>query len=103
MLRAKPPKKKQPEKQPKISTSFIMSVIMPCVMLACKDQFEIETQEELDELNVRVRRYINYISDGTVSLEELHSLMECREPEEELMRRHNAKVIALETRNKQML
>ena len=62
MLRAKPPKKKQPEKQPKISTSFIMSVIMPCVMLACKDQFEIETQEELDEWEKQIYNDENIIS-----------------------------------------
>lgn len=79
MFRAKPPKKKQPEKQPKISTHFIMSVIMPCVMLACKDEFKIEDQETLDRLGARIQRYIGHIADGSVSYKELHSLMKCKD------------------------
>ena len=103
MLRAKPPKKKNKEPQIKVPTHFIMDVLMPCLVLACKDEFEIADQDALDRATKRARRYIGYIADGIVSVDELHSLMVCREPEEELMRRHNAKAIALETRNKQML
>ena len=103
MLRAKPKKKKQQAPQIKVPTQFIMDVLMPCLVLACKDEFKITDQDALDRATKRARRYIGYIADGSVSVGELHSLMECKDPEEELIRRHNAKAIELETRNKQML
>ena len=74
MQRCKKPKKKQ-EPQIKVPTNFIMKVIMPCVMLACKDEFKIKDQERLTKLNKRVNRYIEMISDGTISEEELHQFM----------------------------
>lgn len=74
MQRCKKPKKKK-EPQIKVPTNFIMKVIMPCVMLACKDEFKIKDQEKLTKLNKRVNRYIEMISDGTISEEELHKFM----------------------------
>ena len=78
MLRTKPPKKKK-EERPKLSTHFIMSVIMPCVMLACKDEFKIKDQARLDKLGRRIQGYINRVADGSVSVEELHTMMECKD------------------------
>ena len=66
MQRCKKPKKKK-EPQINVPTNFIMKVIMPCVMLACKDEFKIKDQERLTKLNKRVNRYIEMISDGTIS------------------------------------
>ena len=74
MQRCKKPKKKK-EPQIKVPTNFIMKVIMPCVMLACKDEFKIKDQEKLTKLNKRVNRYIEMISDGSISEEELHQFM----------------------------
>ena len=70
-------RKKKQQVQPKVPTHFIISVIMPCVMLACKDKFKC-TQEELNDLAHRVERYISYIADGSVTVEELKSLIEVR-------------------------
>lgn len=78
MFRARPPKKKK-DIQPKISTKFILDVLMPCIMLACKDEFKIKDSEKLEKLNIRARRYIKHIADGNISIEELHSLMKCRD------------------------
>ena len=75
MKRANPPKKKQ-EKQPKLSTHFIMSVIMPCVMLACKDKFKIKAKKDMDDLAERIERYVGYIADGKVTVGQLHSMIE---------------------------
>ena len=77
MLRAKPPKKKK-EETPRLSTHFIMTVIMPCVMLACKGEFKVKDQKVLDRLANRIQRYINNIANGSVSVEELHTMMECK-------------------------
>jgi len=74
MQRCKKPKKKK-EPNIKVPMNVVMRVIMPCVMLACKDEFKIKDQEHLDKLNKRVQRYIDMISDGTVSEEELHQFM----------------------------
>lgn len=104
MLRAKPKKKKQQEPQIKVPTQFIMDVLMPCLVLACKDEFKITDQDALDRATTRARRYIGYIADGSVSIDELHTLMECKDiPKEDRIARHNARAIELETRNKQML
>ena len=73
MQRAKIKNKKKSECT--ASTHFIMNVIMPCIMLACKDEFKIKDQERLTKLNKRVNRYIEMISDGTISEEELHQFM----------------------------
>lgn len=82
MIRAKPKKKKKDP--PSISTHFIMSVIMPCVMLGCKDEFKIRDQERLDRLARRIQQYIDYLADGVVSHEELNSLIKCENlPKEE--------------------
>ena len=93
MLRAKPPKKKNKEPQIKVPTQFIMDVLMPCLVLACKDEFEITDQDALDRATLRARRYIGYIADGSVSIDELHSLMECKDAEEKLTYKHNTDVI----------
>ena len=77
MKRAKPPKKNK-ELTPKMPTHFIMSVIMPCVMLACKDKYKA-TQSDLDDLSQRINRYIEYIADGKVTLSQLHEMMEVRD------------------------
>ncbi len=82
MLRAKPPKKKNKEPQIKVPTQFIMDVLMPCLVLACKDEFNITDQDALDRATSRARRYIGYIADGSVSMDELHSLMECKDAED---------------------
>lgn len=74
MKRFKKPKNKKP--QPiNVPMDVIMRVIMPCVMLACKDEFKIKDQERLDKLNSRVKRYIAMIDDGTVTQEQLHEFM----------------------------
>jgi len=68
-------KKKKPTKEVKVSTHFIMTVIMPCVMLACKDKYKT-SPEELQDLSKRIMRYIKFIADGEVSVKELNELMD---------------------------
>lgn len=76
--------KKKHDNQPKMPTHFIMSVIMPCVMLACKDVFKAN-QEQIDELAKTTERYIGYLADKKVTLTELHKMMEVRTaPEKEI-------------------
>lgn len=58
----------------------IMNLIMPVVMLACKDEFKL-TQDKLDAVGKRADRYFEHIADGSVTIGELHSLMEAREVE----------------------
>jgi len=67
-------KKKKPTKEVKVSTHFIMTVIMPCVMLACKDKYDT-SPEELHDLSKRINRYIAFIADGSVTVKELNALM----------------------------
>jgi hypothetical protein len=74
MKRAKPPKKNKEPTQ-KLSTHFIMSVVMPCVALACKDVFKAD-QKQLDEMAKAADRYMGYIADGKATLQDLHKLME---------------------------
>lgn len=77
MIRAKPKKKKKDKAN--VSKHFILSVIMPCVMLACKDEFKIKDQKTLDRLADRIQRYINNLDNKSVSQEELHNLMRCKD------------------------
>ena len=81
MKRFKKPKENK-EKPVKVSTSFIMKVIMPCVMLACKDVFKIKDQSKLDILGQRIQHYIDLIADKKVSESQLAELMEIREATE---------------------
>lgn len=70
-----PKKKEQPVK---VSKHFIMTVILPCVMLACKDKYK-SSPEDLADLSKRINRYIGFIADGTVTLAELQDMMEIRD------------------------
>ena len=79
MKRVKKPKKNQ-EPQTKVSTHFIMKVILPCVMLACKDTFNLKEDkpkdlEKLEVLGNKIQHYIDLIADGSVSPKELSTLM----------------------------
>lgn len=65
-------------KEPKISTHFIMRVILPCVTLACKDTFNA-SEEQLKEFCGRVNRYMGYLADKTISLSELEELVTVRD------------------------
>ena len=78
MKRFKKPKENK-EKPINVSTHFIMKVIMPCVMLACKDVFKIKDQSKLDILGKRIQHYIDLIADKKVSEAQLAELMEIRE------------------------
>lgn len=80
MKRFKSPKKNAGPTA-KVPTHFIMEVIMPCVMLGCKDKFKIKDQKELDDLGKIIERYISYIADGSVTVEQLHELMEVHNAE----------------------
>lgn len=77
MQRAKIKNKKQPEH--KASTHFIMNVIMPCVMLACKDEFKVKDQSKLESLAKRIQHYIDLIADGHVSEAQLNDLMRIKD------------------------
>jgi hypothetical protein len=78
MKRFKKPKENK-EKPFKASTHFMMNVIMPCVMLACKDEFKIKDQETLTRLGKRVQHYIDLIADKYVTEKQLAELMEIKE------------------------
>lgn len=76
--------KKQREKRDepvKVSTHFIMKVIMPCVMLACKDEFKVKDPSKLDNLGKRIQHNINLIADKKVSEQQLAGLMTITEPQ----------------------
>jgi len=70
---------KKNKQQQTVSKHFIMQVIMPCVMLACKDTFKLKEtpkdQEKLDKLASETQRYIDMIASGAVSDQELKTLM----------------------------
>ena len=82
MQRFKKPKKTK-ETTPEVSTHFIMKVIMPCVMLGCKDEFNLKEKEKdierLHRLSVRIQRYINLIADGQVTEKQLNEFMRIEE------------------------
>lgn len=56
----------------------IMSLIMPVVSLACKDEFKLN-QEQLTAMSRRADRYFEHIASGSVTIDQLHSLMEVKE------------------------
>ena len=56
----------------------IMDLIMPVVMLACKDELRLN-QGKLDAVSRRADRYFEHIADGSVSIDQLHELMEVKD------------------------
>lgn len=80
MKRFKKPKKEKPA--PMVPTEFLMKVIMPCVMLACKDEFKIKDPSKLEQLGARIQQNINFISNDMVTKDQLHEFMEIRDTSE---------------------
>lgn len=81
MKRFKKPKENK-EPQVKVSTHFIMKVIMPCVMLACKDEFKVKDQSRLDKLGKRIQHNIDLIADKKVTEAQLSTLMAIEDSKE---------------------
>lgn len=81
MQRFKKPKENK-EKSVTVSTHFIMKVVMPCVMLACKDEFKVKDPEKLARLAGRAQHNINLIANKAVSEKQLATLMEIKDTNE---------------------
>ena len=75
MKRFKKPKKEK-EKTFRVPNEYIMKVIMPCVMLACKDEFKVKNNDKLTKLSRRIQQNINFIASDMITQEQLHELMD---------------------------
>lgn len=91
MQRVKTKKKKDPT--PKFPTHFVMGVIMPCVMLAIKDEFNAKP-DKLDRVAKRIQRYIDHIADGQVPQSKLREMMECKDISGKPNYAHSTEVLA---------
>lgn len=71
-------KRAKPEIESKVPMHHVMNVILPCVMLACKDEYD-SSPEELQKLGARINRYISHIANGYITVKDLHQMMEVRD------------------------